>query len=173
LQPVNINRLNLLFIPLVLCVAAVLTWLSDHFKPGFVVAICVLCIGFAAFTRDYHAEAYRRSADGPFFTGFLPAIEFARQAGSGPICVTGKVDMPYIFVLFSEQLDPARYLDSLVYVDPAAESRRVRSLGRYTFGISQCAHLPGTIYILAPADTFVVDGSYTLTNFDSFRVYTP
>ena len=81
--------------------------------------------------------------------------------------------MPYIFVLFIEQLDPVRYLDSLVYVNPGAEFRRVLSLGRYTFGISHCAHLPGTVYILSPADTFVVDGSYTLTNFDSFRVYTP
>jgi hypothetical protein len=173
LQPVNINRLNLIFIPLLLCVAAVLTWLGDHFKPGLIVAICVLCVGFTAFTHDYHAETYRRSTDGPFFTGFLSAIDFARQAGSGPLCVTGKVDMPYIFVLFVEQLDPARYLDSLIYVNPESEFRRVLSFGRYTFGLSHCPHLPGTIYILSPSDTYVVDSSYTLTSFDSFRVYTP
>lgn len=173
LQPVNINRLNLIFIPLLLCLAAVLLWLNDHFKPGFLIAICLLCVGFAAFTRDYHAEAYRHSADGPFFAGLLPAIEFARQAGPGPICVTGKTNMPYIFVLFSEQLDPARYLNDLVYVNPEGEFRRVLSFGRYTFGLSHCAHLPGTIYLLSPTDTYVVGKSYTLTNFDRFRVYTP
>ncbi len=173
LESVNINRLNLVFIPLLLCMAVVVNWLLDHFRLGFIVAICVLCIGFAAFTRDYHASVYRNKASGAFFTGFLPAIEFARQANSGPICVTGKVNMPYIFVLFVEQLDPVRYLDNMIYVNPEAEFRRVLSFGRYTFGLSHCAHQPGTVYILSPDDTFAPDKSYTLTGFDSFRVYTP
>ena len=173
LQPVNINRINLIFMPLLLCMALVLNWLSEHFRPGFVVALCLLCLGFAAFTRDYHSEAYQRSAAEPFFTGFLPALEYARQAGSGPICVTGKINMPYIFALFTEQLDPASYLDGLIYANPGGEFQRVISLGRYTFGLSHCMHLPGTIYILSPGDTYIVDSSYTLTQFDRFRVYTP
>jgi hypothetical protein len=173
LQPVNINRLNLVFIPLLLCIAAVLNWLFDHFRLGFIVAICALCVGFAAFTRDYHAASYRDRAADAFFAGFLPALDFARQAGPGPICVTGKVNMPYIFVLFVEQQNPASYLSSLDYVDPESPFRRVRSLTRYTFGLSNCPHRPHTIYVLSPTDTYVVDSSYTLTSFDNYRVYTP
>ena len=87
LQPVNTNRMNLIFIPLILCVATALLWIGKHLKTAFYLALCLFLIGFTAFTYTYHGRDYRRQANQAFFAGLLPALDFARQVGDLPICV--------------------------------------------------------------------------------------
>ena len=60
-HPVNLNRINLIFIPLILFMAAVLAWLEENLKIAFIGAICALLVGFGFFNRDYHGEAYRQA----------------------------------------------------------------------------------------------------------------
>jgi len=133
---ININRINLIFIPLFLCMAFPLEWLWKHLKALFILSIITLLVAFSFFTYTYHGAEYRHQADGTFFTGLLPALDFARQEGNNPICVTDKVNMPYIFALFSEKMDPKLYLNNIRY---ESNSRQVISLGRYTFGENNCS----------------------------------
>ena len=174
LEEININRINLIFIPLIICMAYPLTWLTGRFKPLRWLLIAALLVGFAAFNRDYHGQAYRQESSRDFFAGLLPAIEAARQAGSGPICVTNvEVAMPYIYALFVEQTAPANYLNNIEYVDASAPFRRVRSLGRYAFGLENCAQDPKTIYILkneVPPNSQIY---YQVEQFGLFKVYQP
>lgn len=177
LQPVNINRINLIFIPLIFCIAIFLTWLEEHLKVALIVAICAFFIGFVLFTRDYHGAAYRQEADKAFFMGLLPALDFVHQASDNdnPICVTGQVDMPYIFALFSERMNPSDYLDTVKYVNPKAPLREVRSFGRYTFGLEHCPREDrSTIYILSAEEQPPrQDIRYKVTSFNNYRVYVP
>jgi predicted MFS family arabinose efflux permease len=183
LQPVNMNRMNLIFIPLIFCIALVLLWLGERMKMALVFAICAFVVAFAFFTRDYHGAAYRREADQAFFTGLLPALDFARQAGAtgatgetgAPVCVTGAVNMPYIFALFSEEMNPGAYLRDVDYVDPHAPFRQVRSFGRYAFGVENWPQADRrAIYVLPveeqPPDNGII---YTVTTFENYSVYMP
>ncbi len=77
----NINRVNLIFIPLILFVATFLAWLADRSRVGLVVAGAVLLIGFAFFTRDYHSSQYQHLARKTFVSGLVPAVEYASREG--------------------------------------------------------------------------------------------
>lgn len=176
LQPVNINRINLIFIPLILCMAIPLIWLGERQKVVLVFTICALLVGFAAFTRDYHGKDYRQEAGKVFFYGLLPALDFARQTGdpNSPICVTDTVNMPYIFALFSEQMNPADYLKDVIYRFPKGKDLQVQSFGRYTFDMQNCPTDRRTIYVLSrkegPPDTGI---DYKLSKFANYQVYMP
>jgi len=63
LQPVNINRLNILFIPLLLLMALPIVWLAERSRIALGAAVGILLIGFAAFTLVYHGPQFRRQLD--------------------------------------------------------------------------------------------------------------
>lgn len=174
LQSANINRINLIFIPLLLCTAMSLEWLARRSKGILTLVICSLLVGFALFTRDYHGDRYWKLAGGPFYDGLLPALEFARQVGDNPICVTDEVYMPYIYVLFIEKMDPAGYLATINYLDPRSENRLVRRLGRYRFGQRNCTnHSDGTVYVLDVPEPLPFAELYRSWDFSNYRVYVP
>jgi len=174
LQPVNINRLNIIFIPLLLCAAVSLDWLGQQTNLFFVLAIGGLLIGFISFTADYHGEAYRAAASRKFRPGLLPAIQYASTISQGPICVTDEPGHPYIYVLFIERPDPAAYLDSIEYENRAGPSRYVRSLLRYTFGKQNCPLQPLPVYVLAVGEVPPQLGrKYEFEFFDNYVVYYP
>lgn len=175
LEEVNIARLNLIFIPLILCIAAVLTWLSQRTRIGLAIALAGFLIAFALFTRDYHGPQYRLVADREYSAGLLPAIDYASKQTDGPVCVTDAPNMAYIYVLFSQQLDPRTYLPTIKYTKPHAPLRGVLRLGRYNFGLDNCPPDEKTVYILSnlgevvPQDTI----GYRPTAFTNFTVYAP
>jgi len=173
IQLVNINRVNLIFIPLILFVAAFLAWLGDRSHAGLIVAIAALLVGFAFFTREYHSSQYQHRARKTFVSGLVPAVEYASRTGDHPICVTDEVLMPHIFVLFAEQLNPAHYLGTIRYQIVGGEFRRVTALGRYTFGLENCPPQADMIYILSGGKPPNEDINYNKKRFLDFMVYSP
>jgi hypothetical protein len=173
LQPANINRMNLIFIPLILCTAFAFDWIPARLKVVNLVVVLSFLAGLVLFTRDYHAEKYRREADASFYTGFLPALDLARQAGQAPICVTKDVNMPYIYVLFVEQMNPLEYRREIEYINPRGRFREVRTLGRYAFGPNNCPQDPKTIYVLRGEQPPENDNGYQVTDFGGFHVFRP
>ena len=146
-HPVNLNRINLIFIPLILFMAAVLAWLEENLKIAFIGAICALLVGFGFFNRDYHGEAYRQATRRIFYADLIPALLFAREIGPGPICVTAEIGQPYIFALFAEKMPPGEFNASAVYQEGQLDE--VLSFGRYTFGFENCPKDSRTIYVLS------------------------
>ncbi len=174
LQPANINRLNIIFIPLILCVAVCLVWLNTQVKYALSVSIGILMLGFVFFSFSYHGPEYRQQIDFKFHVGLLPTLAFARQVGNGPICMTDQINMPYIFALFAEQLNPASFLSTVVYADPQAPLREVLSFGRYTFGIKSCTSTPPPIYVAASGETpSHLGNKYKYEFFGDYAVYYP
>jgi hypothetical protein len=173
IQPVDINRLNIIFIPLILCLAFSIHWMSDRYKAILPVTVSAFLIGFIFFTITYHGVQYRQQAGLIFHNGLLPAINFSRQIKDTPICIDDN-NMPYIFVLFSEKADPASYLNEIKYVDPQAPIRSVLSFGRYTFGRHNCTNLTMPIYILIAGKTPPPLGNkYKVKFFNDYAVYFP
>lgn len=172
-QPVNTNRIALIFIPIILCTAVCLEWLGKQKKIVLVILVGIYLFSFISFTKDYFAKPYLEKADSAFYAGLVPALDFANLAGSQPICVTNRVNSPYIFALFTAKLNPTDYFSSIRYIHPELKSGPVVSVGRYTFGIANCANNPATIYVLSseqPPDNGI---KYSVKNFTLYHVYSP
>jgi 4-amino-4-deoxy-L-arabinose transferase-like glycosyltransferase len=175
LQPVNINRINIIFIPLLLCIALFLDWLGNIVKPAYIIAIVGLFIGFISFNIDYHGPTYMALAADKFRPGLLPAIQYASGISQGPICVTNEPDHPDIYVLFVEQANPEKYLGSIQYnVDIPGPYRYVLSLLRYTFGKQYCPHDRSVTYVLRVGEIHpTFEGKYDYKFFENYVVYNP
>jgi len=174
LQPVNINRINLIFIPLIASVAYLAYWLGQRYRFVLPTTLLAMLVAFGLFTRDYHGPAYHEEIGREFYEGLVPAIEFARGVGSGPVCVTNtKIYMPYIFVLFNEPVPPAQFIQQVEYVDPTEPLREVRALGRYTFGLENCQAAAETSFILFENEKFPFKGDYRKKAFGNYIVYSP
>jgi len=174
IQEPNVNRINIVFIPIILSIAYCLTWLNTYHKLVLPTSICLLLAGFIFFTISYHGELYRQQINYKFNAGLFSALEFTKQFKNDPICMTDKINMPYIFVLFSEQGDPVNYLDTVKYVDPQAPLRQMSSFGRFTFGRRNCIGSKSFIYLLQSDEVPPPVGDrYKFEFFDNFVVYYP
>lgn len=174
LEPVIINRINIIFIPLIGCVAYFVHWLGTRFRLAIPLAVGILLIAFAFFHYDYHADPYRLEAGKEFYTGLLPALRFAQEQTDGPICIsTYKVVQPYIFVLYTEKIPPAQVAEEIQYHQPITPLREVDKLGRYTFGLENCGQDPKSTYILFYRERPETPRNYEKSSFDYFTVYMP
>ena len=171
---VNINRFNIIFIPLIILGARALHELQAmHRALGPITALTLLA-AFSAFTLSYHGEAYRNVADFKFQNGLIPALYWAEERAAGPICVTDKINMPYIYALFSNPTTPNEFQASVRYTDPTEPLRKVASFGRYAFGTSRCVGLENTTFVLTTQETPPRMGNrYGYEFFDNFVVYSP
>jgi hypothetical protein len=174
LQPVNINRINVVFIAVLICAAVAVQWLADRSRLVLPITVAILLVAFGFFTAAYHGTAYKKTADFKFHAQLLSAIRYADRAARGPVCITARIDMPYIYVLFAERPDPKSYLGNIVYSYADAATRNVRSMSRYTFGKDNCAPEPTTVYLLRYDDGRPKAGvRYDARAFGDFSVYVP
>ena len=171
LQEVNINRINLIFIPILLCISVCFEYLMRKKRIVFVIVMVCFLMGFSIFEWQYLSRAYTSLAEEPFFSGLLPALDFARQQGSFPICMTNQVNEPFIFTMFSERMKDKLYSDEVINLNPSAPS--VYSYGRYAFGLKNCPNNSNTIYVLRNESIPENDIHYQVREFDSFRVLIP
>ncbi len=133
----NINRANIAMFPFIYCAAVAMSLLWSN-RP-IAVLLCVLVAGsFVGFASTYFGP-YRNSAAEPFFASFGEAIRYSTTQTSGEVCVTDRVNMPYIFVLFYNREDPRIFKQTVRFANPGAEFETVASFGRYKFGLGTCA----------------------------------
>ncbi len=167
---------NNVLIPILILFAAVfLEWLMGWNRAAFALTVLAFLAGFVWFTIYYHGPAYRQQADREYFTGFLPALTYARDSSPDPICVTtAKVNMPYIFSMFEEEVSPAVGPDRVVYAEAVAQFRHVNSVGRYFFGPQNCPTATPATYVLffnEPPPTGAK--AFNVRQFGLFKVYLP
>jgi len=150
-QEPNINRINLLLAGLVVASGIGLGVLALRLKGALVAGLSAALVLFGFFAHDYFTTQPGKIAP-EFFAGLTPALARAQAVAgpSGPVCVTGNVNMPYIFALFTERTDPHVFTRTVHYVDPAAPFRDVSAFGRYTFGLDRCDY--GQAWVVVARD---------------------
>ena len=175
LQLVNVNRINILLIPLIITIAFCVYWLLSKHKYIYYAVIVALVTVFVFFTRDYHSLEYQQESRKEFYTGFMPAVGMAVSIPDVPVCVTTeKLQGPFIFVLFADPLNPNDYLDTMVYTDPYAQSRLVEKMTHYTFGLDNCSDTLETVYILFKTERPPRAARFfEITKYDQYWVYVP
>lgn len=127
---VNINRINMVWLPLLYFQSVGLDWLGRCFagKGNTILAVGItLC--FALFLASYFKEVETSSN----VNGLNEAIAFAETAAEGDIYITDDLPAPYIYVLFFRQISPKDFSQTAVYDYPDAAFRNVTRFGRYVF----------------------------------------
>jgi hypothetical protein len=177
IHPTNLTRLNLIFTPVLLCIALFVFELDQRLKYSLAVTVAALSVGFVFFTLAYHGEEYQKRAGSVFNSGIIPAVEYATEKGKSSICFTESTYSLYIYVLFTQKMNPAEYINDLEWSSPADPSDPARTplqIGRYHFTLAACADDPDAAYILLLKETPPNKNiEYKSRQFDKFEVYLP
>lgn len=143
---VNVNRVNILFPPLVFFTAEGICWFCDRFRVRLLpllLAAYLLCFGL--FARYYFTD-YRSSLRSSFAWGLEDALAAAERF-EGPVVLSG--DIYYPDVLFYTQTDPALFRGTVRYQNYPAAFLRAASFGRFRFGW-EGGTADGCAYLLSP-----------------------
>jgi 4-amino-4-deoxy-L-arabinose transferase-like glycosyltransferase len=145
---VNINRANVLFVPLIIAIAGLAGALTRHGR-RIPAVTCILLVGAAcvAFMRTYTSPAYQSALAVEFQSDLLQAVQFSTAETHGNICVLADGNMPYVYGLFVDPIDPEEFSESVMYARSDASFRQVLSYGRYAF--ADCASLTPDVYVQA------------------------
>ena len=146
LVSVNVNRVNILFPPLVVLAGEGAIWFCGRFRARLLpllLAAYLVCFGF--FARDYFT-GYNDRLRSSFAWGLGEAVA-AAESFDGPVVFSE--DVYYPDVLFYTRLDPAAFRGSVRYRIYPAAYLQAASFDRYAFGW-QGAPDGDCFYILSP-----------------------
>ena len=128
----NINRLNLLWLPLIYCSAVgfhlVLSRLGSWAAlPAAGALACALVFG-ASYVRVFGGRG-----EVNFFPGLGEAVAYAETLDAETVYVTDTVNQPYIFALFYAQTPPETFVSTVEYRNETAAFRQVKRFAGWEF----------------------------------------
>ncbi len=126
----NINRINMIWIPLIYFCVTGISILSSYFKQILPVTAVILGISFLSFTSAYFGEGYRSMIAGIFYDGYGEAAMYADSLGFPVADLSG---VPYTNALFYLRPDPWDFHETVVYSDPHAEFRGVTRFNEWYY----------------------------------------
>jgi hypothetical protein len=169
---VNINRMNVIFYPIILLIVAGFIGLIQKVKALGILSAITFSLFFVLFTTVYFRD-YPKEIGPAFYDSFGEAIQYASEESAGNIYVTDKVNMPYIYVLFYEQINPHDFLATANYSNPGGAFQQVSSFGRYKFGNSSIALGETATYIFWNGDPIPAESdNYAVKRFTNYSVVT-
>ncbi len=176
LNPPNINRINILFIPLIFLIAVGIYYVLQNIRHFTVPIIILYLVSFSMFSFNYFST-YPEKTEQIFFESFGEAINYASNYTSGrpdaSVYVTNQVNMPYIYVLFYQRTNPEIFKSSVKFSNPGAEFQWVKSFGRYSFGINDINQSENAVYIIHNSEEGKFDKSdFTIKKFKYYSVVT-
>ena len=129
---VNVNRINMIWLPLVYFSAVGCDWIFGLLRRWAVVPLAGMAVCFLLFLSAYTA-ALGGSGNVNFFPGLGGAIQMAEQTGAETVYVTNRVNQPYIFALFYTETPPEEFAGSVVYRNPNGAFRQVERFSGFEF----------------------------------------
>jgi len=168
---VNINRINVIFFPIILLLVAGFMWLIQKVKVVGILSVIAFSFFFIMFNTVYFRD-YPKVIGPAFYDSFGEAIQYASEQTAGSIYITNKVNMPYIYVLFYEQISPHDFLNTVNYSNPGAAFQQVTSFGRYKFGSYSMIPGESAAYVLWNGDSVPHNDNYSIKRFANYTVVT-
>ena len=120
----NVNRLNMLWLPLVYFSAVGCFQIGRLLRRWSVLPLAAMAACLLIFLGSYTA-ALGGSGNVNYFPGLGQAISAAEATGAETVYITDKVNQPYIFALYYTRTPPERFVSSVVYANPQGAFRRV------------------------------------------------
>lgn len=142
----NINRINLVWLPLLWMSARGLWCLAD--RPLLQRTAMALLVLSACLLASQLFGDWNRTMSEAFFRGLEPAIARAVEVApaDAKIVVTDRANMPYISALFASRTPPDIYLRTAVIPDRHAAFQQVLGFERFHFGLGAGAQDATTRY---------------------------
>jgi 4-amino-4-deoxy-L-arabinose transferase-like glycosyltransferase len=132
LMEVNINRINIIFFPIIFFTALGLLYIKNNFnKIIFIILIVLYSLSFTFFLYSYFVQ-YPEKIGPEFFESFGDAINYASDTNKS-ICITEQANMLYIFILFYKKIDPNIFINTVKYENGIFGA--INSFDRYYFGL--------------------------------------
>ena len=174
---ININRLNIIFFPLLYFVVLGIIDVSKTIKPQFVnsykMVVTSVYFIFFVFFIGYYFIFVSNQVNENYCSGLGNAIQYAENLNqTDSINISTKtVNMPYIYVCFYNKLNPDLFRRNVEYESNncSNEFRNVNKLGRYTFGNAK--NSSKFIYILNNQELIYKNKPFfLLKKFDNYSV---
>lgn len=143
----NINRLNILFLPLIALLALAIETISTNLAITSTIVV-LLFTSFAQFTSIYFTQ-FPKDIAPQFHASLEMAVARASARTTGSICVTDRANMPYVYALVGAKTHPQVFIVTNHVENPGAEFEFVSSFDRFVFGVSRCDPTVTRAYVLA------------------------
>jgi hypothetical protein len=167
--PSAMHRINIIFIPLIVCAAVTLDWILRDKRILILPAVAGLFSYTVLFWREYNSSEYHDQVGYGFNAGMVEAVQSVMKYPDAPVCITNEMNFPYVYVQLVDRKNPMEYLSTIRYTDPIAKYRVAEKMGRYSFGIQNCTLDTNTIYILKNDQTLPLEAS--LFNTEAYDFY--
>lgn len=167
LSEINVNRVNALFLPLILLCAIGLTrFVNLPLKALGRLALAVYCAVFLSFSFCYFGAGQRELAR-DYQPEIRSALSYAESLTDGTI--VWRNPARYTKILFYTKLDPAVYQATAQYEDPANPTPF--AFGRYLVEPPETAELGARLYVIHTADAArYLDRGYSIRTFQNCSV---
>ncbi|MFI3128859.1 MAG: glycosyltransferase family 39 protein [Bacillota bacterium] len=173
----NINRANILFIPMIYFTIRGVASLLDlakrksTIKSAKVLTACVMSILFVSFGFSYFGETHQTAVSYQFFDGAGEAMVYADE-NYDAVYVTSSINEPYITYLFYMQISPYEYLETREVSNPNEAFEYISQIGNFTFwDIAPEDLQSGECYICCVSSTSEYDlQDYNVETFENFVI---
>ena len=169
---VNINRINLIFLPMIFLIAEGVFVASERAKFAVPVVCVMLLAGFSLMQVKFHTDAsYRQWMDQLFAESYEDAVKYA-ETFDREVFVADDVRAAHILTLFYLKTQPQDYIDTVQYLYHDVEFRPVMSYGHFIFEKPLPPDLDsGMVYITSNYKAGFVDKlRFDVRQFDYYSV---
>jgi hypothetical protein len=161
---VNVNRINMVWLPLIYFISLGLYVVLCKLKKWLMLPVAGILLCFALFISGYCSD-FGGSGSPYYFPGLGEAIDYVEAQEPESVFISYYVNQPYIFALFYSETAPDEFINTVDYVNPDGAFRWVRSFGSYRFGDAEDAQ--GEYLILHRSEA---EGRTVLASFGEYVV---
>ncbi|MEG1633381.1 MAG: glycosyltransferase family 39 protein [Oscillospiraceae bacterium] len=134
----NINRLNMVWLPLLYFMALGLYVILCKLKKFSAIPLAAVFACFVLFAFGYWRD-FKAEGSAYYYPGLGEALQYVEQQSAESVFVSYYVNQPYIFALFYSETPPQEFISTVDYMNPDGAFRWVRSFGKYRFGNAEDA----------------------------------
>lgn len=146
----NINRLNFLHMPIILCIvlgiAQLTAWLRGKWRIAGGCIAAAYAVSFVLFIGHYFT-GYQQQLDPYFDAGLDEALDYAQSVTDGEITVSSEIIYPKI--LYYGRIEPETFRKSVVWSGEPGAFMRINTVDRYRFGVTKEAMHEGVCILKA------------------------
>ena len=132
---INVNRINIIFIPVAYYIAVSLGFIAKQHKALNILLICVCFCLFGLFGKNYIEQ--NEILKDEFFYSYEDALTLAESYETDKIYIDVRINQPYMLTLFYTGCSPHTYLETRVVKNPYAAFERIESFDRYYFRLPE------------------------------------
>lgn len=174
----NINRLSILFIPIIYFTAVGFEWLSENIRELTAVLLCLVIAGTCLFTAEYFGDEYRQKISTEFMSGLGEAAAYADSLDCEKVyCADayygGSIRGAYLILMYYCKVEPSVFYESVQYYNNETQFRYAREFGKYCFMIPEnitSSEYNNDVFILPASDAAKFGFGYEIRHFDRFIV---